>query len=212
MRTAILQTHSKNNEKLYQITLPNHAEYAGRHEYDMIQINCPYDYVMNNTIKIWEDILRDYDLIFNVGSDVIFTNMNKPLTDFLDDKCGMVIALEGCGSGWTNPDTLLLRKGDACNRLIQILKNTTHDWSKVWTKIQYAFESMYEKKPGYETVEGDLRFAPVRDMQSSYLVRAPNAQWREGDFALHVFNTQTSNKEVWCKKFLETREIELKNW
>ena len=42
-KTVLMNLHSKNNAMLFSLTAKNHAQYAAKHEYDMLNMDVPYD-------------------------------------------------------------------------------------------------------------------------------------------------------------------------
>ena len=60
----MLNIHSKNNEKLYQLTLQNHAEYCGKYEYSMLNLNLPYN--INLDIPLILGLLNTFGAVFKM--------------------------------------------------------------------------------------------------------------------------------------------------
>lgn len=203
MKTCILQTHSAENEALYQLTLPNHADYAGRHGYDMIQMNIPYAVAMRRSLSIVEETLKQYDLVFTVGSDVLFTSPEVALTRFLRGDEGVVISLEDIGGSRCNADTILWRSSPTGHAVIHRARFTDDDWKEHPWGLQEWFNRQYVK-----IHDGNgIRFAALREMQSTHVKGFPKSMWQPGDFALHFLGMSNAAKFKGCAHFLRTGEV-----
>lgn len=199
MRTCLLQTHSKVNEDLYRLTLPNHAEYAGSHGYDMIQLNRTYREVWWGIEDYILALLPHYDRILTVGSDVLFTDMSVPLDKFDDGERSVFICEEGLGSSWLNFDVVLWTKPDGVREIIRLLRETRADYADHPWGLQ-AGMAMLAAHRKYESL---IRVLPPRSMQSSPYVGHRGA-WQRGDFALHFVGMSNADKREGCRHFLET--------
>lgn len=202
MRTCLLQTHSNVNEDLYQLTLPNHAAYAGVHGYDMHQVNRSYKEVWWGIEDLILDLLPRYDRILTVGSDVIFTNMGMPLDEFDDGEHSVFITEEGLGSAWLNFDVVLWTKSAGVRDVIAALRETRpryveHPWG-----LQAGI-AMLASEPHMQHLIGI--YGP-RTMQSSPYIGHPG-MWYEGDFALHFVGMSNKDKLAGCREYLEKGSI-----
>jgi len=201
MKTLILQTHSSVNEALYQLTLSNHVQYAGKHGYDMLQINMPYSFAMEDWGVTVQKFLSFYEVVFTVGSDVIFSNMETSLDELCGDNLkGIHISLEDTGGSAVNADTIIWRAGESCDRAInriRALKDQVgaHPWG-----MQHAFNILYAQNPN----DPDIDFVPLRKMQSVPIASKPNSAWKKGDFSIHFLAEDNEMKYKRCKYFLET--------
>lgn len=206
MRTCLLQTHSNVNEELYQLTLPNHAAYAGRHGYDMIQLNRSYKEVWWGIEDILLDFIEHYDRILTVGSDVIFTDIDKPLDFFDDGEHSVFVQEEGLGSDNLNFDLVLWSGRSGVQEVIHRLRQAraryeTHPWGLQWGMTLLSRE---------EHMKQLIRVYPPRHMQSAPYTHG-TATWQLGDFALHFVGMSNRAKVEGCSRFLHRRELVLRD-
>ena len=204
MKTCLLQNHSAKNEKLYQLTLPNHAAYAGVHRYDLLSFNWDYS---NLTTLVWRGLfllrrlLLEYDVVCTAGSDVIFTDLQKPLAHFVDPDYGAIMSLEEIGGSPVNNDLMLWQRGE---KVIRVLDRMATLWGTVkdhpW-EVQQSLNIM--------RTEGttDVKFLPCRELQSTPVRSFPKSAWRPGDFALHFLAMDNEDKYKRCEHFLRTGEV-----
>ena len=204
MRTCLMQTHSKVNEDLFQLTLPNHAAYAGRHEYDMLQINRGYGEVMADGLDYIETALGMSDWVLSVGSDVIFTNHAMPLSAFDDGRHSVFIGEEGLGSASVNFDVVLWKNSDGTRQFIKRLREIKPQWMQHCWGLQ-AGVIMLIQAMDPAAVE-HLCVYRARGMQSAPF---PNQRgtWQPGDFALHFVSMSNADKFAGCKQFLESGTV-----
>ena len=142
MRTCLLQTHSKVNEDLYQLTLPNHAAYCGRHEYDMVQINCSYKEFLLDLLDHVEKQLVIHDQVLTVGSDIIFTAPEIPLSAFDTGTHGVFMGEEGLGSSPVNFDLVLWTRRPGTFEIIRRLRQLrphyeNHSWGPAGRRLHH---------------------------------------------------------------------------
>lgn len=202
MRTCILQTHSKVNEDLFQLTLPNHAAYCGRHEYDMVQINCSYKEFLLDLLDHIEKQLAIHDQVLSVGSDIIFTAPEIPLSAFDNGTHSVFMGEEGLGSSPVNFDLVLWTRRPGTFKIIDRLRELrpqyeNHSWGlQAGVCILIAQREMQEHLCIYR----------ARGMQSAPF---PNQRgtWQPGDFSLHFVGMSNVNKYAGCKQFLETGTV-----
>ena len=202
--TCILQTHSEVNEDLYRLTLPNHAEYASCHGYDMVQMHMSYEEAKQRCVQIVIDLLHIYDTVFTMGSDVIFTDMKRPLESFWRGDEQIVAPLEGIRSSIVNADTILWQRPIKHDRPDAILdlelrgfRWKDHPWG-----LQAELNMIYE----YGSSDA-IRWAAVREMQSAPFHNHVRAMWCPGDFAIHFFCGDNADKFRRCEHFLKTGEV-----
>lgn len=102
MKPVMLNSHSKNNEQLFQLTLPNHAEYAGKHEYSMLNLNQPYN--TNLDIPLILGLLNTFGAVIALGSDIWFTNMDIEIMSLIKPDSAMTMGQDPCADIPANGD------------------------------------------------------------------------------------------------------------
>lgn len=204
MKTCIVKNHSANNEKLYQLTLPNHAAYAGVHGYDLLSFN--WDYSNMDTL-VWRGqallrhLLLEYDVICTTGSDVIFTDLQKPLSFFADTDYGAIMSLEDIGGSPVNNDLMLWLRGE---KVIRVLDRMATLWGSVKDHPWVVQQSLNIMRAEGNT---DVKFLPCRELQSTPVRSFPKSAWQPGDFALHFLAMSNEDKYMRCDHFLRTGEV-----
>lgn len=202
MRTCILKTHSAENEDLFRLTLPNHAEYADRHGYDIVSLHRTYKEVWWGIESLILGLIRSYDRILTIGSDVIFTDMDRPLDAFDDGQRSVFIQEEGMGSAPVNFDVVIWMRRAGVERAINWLRMTrpfyaNHSWG-----LQQGMALMAQDS----AMEDVLKVLPIHTLQAFPYPRFP-ACWRRGDFSLHFVGMSNREKYEGCKLFLETGTV-----
>lgn len=196
--SCILQTHSSENEDLYQLTLLNHAQYAARHSYDMIQLNIVYGELLLNPYAYMLDVFEKYDFVFTIGSDVVITNPAPPFESFLQKHC-VAISLEDIGGSQCNFDTVVWGPGKV--HVIEQLQKRQAEWINHPWGMQEAFNILFREKSPL------VRFVPLREMQSTHVKGFPKSMWQPGDFICHFLGAPNDDKYRRIQHFLETGTI-----
>lgn len=204
MKTVILQNHSKNNEDFYQMSLMNHVKYVGKHEYDMIQINISYEKIMADPLKPVKNALRDYDYVFCLGSDVVFTNFEIKVESFLQEGQGVAISREDIGGSACNADTILFKKGKECDAVLKYLDDIKPAWEFHPWGIQHGFNILFAECP--KELSGFINFQPVRVMQSTIFTAYPSC-WKPNDFSLHFVGCHGREKDNRMGLFLRENKV-----
>jgi len=203
MRIALLQTHSKNNEDIYQMSLKNHVQYAAQHEYGMIQENISYYEALHDVVNIFSRALKIYDMILSIGSDVVFTNMAIPIESFIESGKGIAISREDIGS-LCNADTIALKNSYECQSVIDYFNKTKARWENESWGIQRAFNWILQEKP--DDVYEKVSFHPVRKMQST-IFSDYASKWQPGDFSLHFVGCSNDEKRQRMGMFLNEGKV-----
>lgn len=201
MRTCILNIHSSVNEDLFQLTLPNHANYAGRHGYDMLCMNRSYEEAWYGCEDYVLTLLRLYDRVLTVGSDIIFTCPELSLERFDNGRHSVFIGAEGLNSSPVNFD-MVLWKGAGAAQVIDTLRLNRpmykdHPWG-----LQMGM-ALLARMPDMAEL---LKVYPPRYMQSAPFPNQPGT-WESGDFALHFVGMPNKAKFDGCRHFLTTGEV-----
>lgn len=202
MRTCLLQTHSRVNEDLFQVTLPNHAAYAGEHGYDMIQLHRTYEEVWWGIEDIILGLLPSYDRILSVGSDVIFTRTDIPVDWFDDGRHCVFVGEEGLNSAPVNFDLVLWTKAEGVRNVIDWLRAIRPQYENHCWGLQMGMALLTRMPEMSEAI----KVYPPRMMQSAPYPGYPG-EWRPGDFALHFVGMSNKDKLAGCKRFMETGEV-----
>lgn len=194
-RSCILQTHSVENEELYQLTLTNHAKYAAAHQYDMVQLNVEYGVALRDPLSYILPVLEFYAFVFTIGSDVVITKMSVPFESFFQGE-GVAVSLEDVGGSACNADTIAW--GSGAMSVVELLEERRGQWQNHPWGMQEAFNQLLREESPL------VRFAPLREMQSTHVKGFPRSMWQPGDFALHCLGASNDDKVRRIRCFLET--------
>lgn len=204
IRTCLLQTHSRVNEDLYQLTLPNHAAYCGRHEYDMVQLNRSYGDVWFGYEDYILELSRYYHRILLVGSDVIFTRPEISLDSFVDDNHSVFIQEEGLGYPTLNFDVVLWSGPAGISHVIGAMRATKPRYEHHRFGAQTGI-TMLSKEAEMATF---IKVLPPATVQGAPFVDMPGT-WNPRCFTLHFLGLTNEMKFECCKLFLETGKIRM---
>ena len=181
------------NAELALATLPNVAEYASRHGYDLEVICQPFP-----LFRWWFDHLADalarYEHVFWMGSDVLITNPDIKLESFLVPGKARVAAYEGAVKGIPlNADTILLSRNPDGMRVLQAWDDCKARFEQSPLYVQDALTWLALESPWKD----HIAIAPPRAMQSHPWPGFPT-MWQPGDFSLH-FNCLTGGSPAKVK-------------
>jgi hypothetical protein len=205
MKIALLQAHSAEIEQLYQLTVLNHIQYVAAHKYDMIQLYSEsYKKILYGYLEYIKDFLPKYDYIFSIGADVIITDINKPLSHFIDDNYGVIISLEDLGGSKCNFDVLLWQNNQKCFDLINKIEEMLPLYINNPFGLQEIFNQILIQK--LEIGKTHIKYVPGRTIQS-FPYNCSKSKWQEGDFSIHFLGMSNDDKITKCQHFLNTRNV-----
>lgn len=197
--TLILTTYSPENDFLYKLSLDNHVKYASTHRYDMLSMNVDYKEILVNAIEYVKYGLTQYQYVLLIGSDVLFTDIDRPLTSFIDNNYGAIISLETLGGSLCNFDLVLWQNNDKCKKLIDHIDRVKSNFINHPWGIQEIFNKMYNTDIGNSCV----KYLPAGEFQSCPFNINNRYKWRAGDFTIHFLAMTNKQKYDNVKYFLE---------
>jgi hypothetical protein len=113
----MLNIHSKNNEQLFQLTLQNHAEYCGKYEYHMFNLNLPYN--INLDIPLILGLLNTFGAVIAMGSDIWFTNMDIEIMSLVKTDAAMTMGQDPCADIPANGDLVIFQNTPKIKSLLE---------------------------------------------------------------------------------------------
>lgn len=119
-KTLLMNWHSKNNAMLFSLTAKNHATYASKHEYDMLNLDIPY--TVNLNLELIRSILKVWPQIIMIGSDIWFTNMNIDASTLADQNDALTMGPDPCANFPVNADFSIFQQTPLTDKLY----NLTH--------------------------------------------------------------------------------------
>lgn len=175
MKTIIVSNFSNHNKKVVDLTIKNHYEYCNKYNIDFLYTMSQYSPINNfNQIII---LLNLYDNIITIGTDILFTNFDKDIHDFIDLNYDIIIQDEGTNS--VNGDFIIWNKTKNIFETIQFLKNHSDECGAT----QYLF-NRYKSKL-------NMQVLPPRTLQSicpygnEHNKNITHLLWKQNDFSVH---------------------------
>lgn len=114
-KTLLMNWHSKNNAMLFSLTAKNHATYASKHEYDMLNLDIPY--TVNLNIELIRSLLKVWPQIIMIGSDIWFTNMNIDASTLADPNDALTMGPDPCANFPVNADFSIFQQTPVTDKL-----------------------------------------------------------------------------------------------
>jgi hypothetical protein len=183
MKPIMLNMHSKNNEQLFQLTLQNHAEYCGKYEYHMLNLNVPY--VPFFDIPLILGLLNTFGAVIALGSDIWFTNMDIEIMSLTKPDAAMTMGEDPCADIPANGDFIVFQKTPKTAELL-------HKIDKKQREKDTRFGHQDAIKTLLQSGDADgLDILPVRVLQSFPQHKdilkpvREDCFWKPGDLCIH---------------------------
>lgn len=182
MNTLMLNGHSKNNAMLFVLTAENHAEYASRREWDMLNLDVPYD--VNCDCGLIRFLLCHWETVVMLGSDIWFTNMDIDALSFAPAEAAMTMAPDPCTDFPANGDFTIFRRLPTLEPLLSRIEQLQTRETRFG--YQDAVKAILDSggMPG-------LHIAPPRTLQSYPTAKGclppvrDDVFWQKGDLCIH---------------------------
>lgn len=205
MKPIMLNMHSKNNEQLFQLTLPNHAEYAGKHEYSMLNLNQPYN--INLDIPLILGLLNTFGAVIALGSDIWFTNMDIEIMSLVKPDSAMTMGEDPCADIPANGDFIVFQKTPKTAELL-------HKIDKKQREKDTRFGHQDAIKTLLQSGDADgLDILPVRVLQSFPQHKdilkpvREDCFWKPGDLCIHFVGGDNWRKALDVLAFTKLRIV-----
>ena len=170
-RGILVTSYSSNNQTVMELSMLNHERYCTRFNLSMLCVNEPYTPFCNCDLLV--SLLDHYDFVVCVGADVLFTDFEKDIRDFI---VGPVVVQDE-GTGCVNGDFIIFRDADALLRMKDVLEKTGG-----YSTSQEAMSTI---------CSDDLKVLPVHTLQAPARygnegrAEVEHLLWRDGDFSMH---------------------------
>ena len=206
MKILLYQSYSVNNLALFELTHPNHVQYAAKRGYSLFCDDTPYlAYLDTKKIRA---LLATCDLLVTVGSDCVFTDFDRDITEFFSDRTfGAAACIEGTKNSLFNGEILLLRNTANGREWLDNLEQVQAQFPDARWGFQSCLNRMAKfKLPGSQYlypipagtlqryVSPEFRFLPFA--------------WHPGDFMAHALGGKLPVKMQFCRDVLDTLECE----
>jgi len=183
MKPLMLNIHSKNNEQLFQLTLLNHAEYAGKYEYHAMNLNLPYN--INLDIPLILGLLNTFGAVIAMGSDIWFTNMDIEIMSLVNPDAAMTMGQDPCADIPANGDLVIFQNTPKIKSLLEKIGKIQDS-----VKSRFGFQDAIKSLLHSGDADG-LDILPVRVLQSFPQHKdilkpiREDCFWKPGDLCIH---------------------------
>ena len=215
MKIAILSTHSHGNEDLARVTAQNKWDYSARHGYDLITLRMEWADCIRGAILKLIEILKRYDAVMMIGSDVIFMNHDIKIEDLLAENDNVVMARELLRP--SDPENRGVGGGSTINNDVSIWKRTPHAefllWSihnsyPTWKNFKWLWQEwlMWEMDNPDRVASKAIRLVEPRVMNATLQEGIDGSgKYQEGDYILHLVDYSNENKLLLATQVLATK-------
>ena len=201
---------SFSDRSIQDLSFPIMKSYCEKHNYDFISESktfCPEHHPSWNTFylpkKIFEN--NDYDYVIWIDDDIILTDFNKPITDFITDEKPITIQREKRKTKATpkiNCGFIIFHKSslDILNNFIETSQTSKYKTEHPWE--QQIFQNYLNTDEGLKNTEV-LPFRTLQSFPSNRPFEWMNVKnlWEKGDFSCHFAGVEYREKIM--KQFIE---------
>tara|TARA_R100000353_G_scaffold89888_1_gene66466 strand:+ start:4200 stop:5378 length:1179 start_codon:yes stop_codon:yes gene_type:complete len=200
---------SFSDRSIQHLSFPIMKSYCEKHNYDFITESktlCPEHHPSWNTCylpkKIFEN--NDYDFVVWIDDDIILTDLNKPITDFITDEKPITIQRERELKIMIkiNGGFIIFHKSslDILNNLIETSHTSVYKTKLPWE--QQIIQNYLNTDEGSK----NINVLPFRTLQSfsKYChtwLHSDDNRWRQGDFCCHFAGVGYREKRM--KDFIQ---------
>jgi len=205
MKPLMLNIHSKNNEQLFQLTLLNHAEYAGKYEYHMFNLNLPYN--INLDIPMILGLLNTFGAVIAMGSDIWFTNMDIEIMSLVNPDAAMTMGQDPCADIPANGDLVIFQNTPKIKSLLEKIGKIQDS-----VKSRFGFQDAIKSLLHSGDADG-LDILPVRKLQSfpqhNDILKPVREDcfWKPGDLCIHFVGGDNWRKALDVLAFSKLRIV-----
>lgn len=142
MKVVLTSGYSDNNIEVRNLSLPNHAEYCQRHGYDLRSFKERYSPHLNTKrIKV---LLRHYDVVVNIGTDIIIQRMDEPIDRYIGGD-GFTMCREYFGESHVlNGDFIIITKCKETADILHVLRAKQKRYSSAQSCINHEGLHIHE--------------------------------------------------------------------
>jgi len=171
-RILLYSNYSNHNKQVVDLTIKNHYEYSSKYGLDFIYTQTEYT-PYNNTEEL-KALLQIYDAVITIGTDILFTNFDKDIRDFIDDKYSIIIQQERSGVG-VNGDFIIFNKTSTIFEELDLIEQQ----KKYYWSTQAELDSL--------SANLNMLILKPRTLQSinPTAYNGQEAKWKQGDFSVH---------------------------
>lgn len=178
------------------ITIPSLGMYCARHGYELkVYENPPIlRTIVWDRIQVILNNIDDYDWMVHFDADVLITNHNIKLEEFLDRDIVLSESVRENGDIKLNDGVIFVKNSDRAKSILQ--KSWDMNSVEGIFCAQDAFQVIYDEHPHSKeafSVEKQKRINSF--LYSEYgMPETTRGNWTEGDFALHLPGRTTERR------------------
>ena len=135
MKLLMLSDYSSHNSNVMRASLDNHLRYCCKYGIDTFYMNKPYS--PHNDFRIME-LYSLYDYIITVGTDILFTNFNKDIRDFLTDSFITIQLQDGRDNYTVNGDFIIWKYDRECFEEFSLEDRKYRNSQEAVNKLRYT--------------------------------------------------------------------------
>lgn len=189
MNIAIVTSWNAAYQPLADLVIPNRQAYCDRHGYTLVTDNNFIERAGQwGKIDLARRTLPEFDAVFVMDLDAIFTNENLIIEDLADRDMTCTRDLNGFNNG-----QFIIKNTEWARQLLDVVWTLGAGWSHYPNPDQSCLVHHLVCED-----QGRWSVKPQRSM-NSYLHRehgldCPVGEWQPGDFVLHVPNLSLSKR------------------
>lgn len=195
MKICLLSNHSAENVELARLTAQNRWDYSARHGYDLVTLRMTYEECMVGAIKALVVLLRAYDKVFVLGTDVVITNPSIKIEERFTAPGALVfMSREIDGRSPINNDVAVYNNDWETGEFLQRIIWMSYEWKT----LPNLWQSYVAQTPGLLSLVTILepRALNATDQSGDWL-------WQPGDFVCHCLGGHNASKVERCRAVLE---------
>lgn len=174
-RIVMVSNYSMHNKCVYDLTICNHHAYCVKFGIDLL--STVSEYTPYNNIDEIEMLFTRYSTVIPVGTDILFTDMNKDIRDFIDPEYPLIAQIE-INDG-INGDFLIFNRTPESERLLTKLREN-RSWSSQGHIDELVGKGEKIKKLPIRTIQSVCPF------MNEGREHVQKALWQPGDFSVHA--------------------------
>lgn len=188
MRIAVNTFYTTSYEPLAAITIPVLQTYCDKHGYDLHINKVPDGNIHFVKTKDARKLLDEYDLVWAVENDILITNLNIKITNFIDWEGDTYLCKDING---VNSGSLILKSTSTCRTMLNALnshEDTLVDEQNFFEK-QHDISIKYLIHPSINSIPYEPYYAPSYGKYNTQETTKPTHEegcWEPGDFVMHL--------------------------
>ena len=138
-KICIIQVYDKNIKEYAELSRESIQKYCTKYNHDYIcynDFNQDLHYPVNwlKAEKILETLEQNYEVVLFLDSDIVITNYNKNITDYIKDTDNLIVC-DDVGEWIINSGAIIVRNNDKAKNIIKQWDNNCKDIIKNNSKI-----------------------------------------------------------------------------